>query len=78
MKNAMKVIDVIAFTILLLAGLNYLIAGIFGADLFVMMFGTNISVVGRIVYAVIGLSALLLLVTVIARVIMKNKKSTAN
>ena len=66
----MQVVDVIAFTILLIGGLNYLIAGLFGVDLMVMMFGSNISIVGRIVYAVIGLSALLLLVTVIARTVM--------
>lgn len=78
MKNVMRVIDVIAFTILLLAGLNYLIAGIFGIDLFMMMFGANISIAGRVTYAIIGLSALLLLVTIIARVVMKNKKSTTN
>ncbi|MBO5229538.1 MAG: DUF378 domain-containing protein [Clostridia bacterium] len=71
----MQVVDVIAFTILLIGGLNYLIAGLFGVDLMVMMFGSNISIVGRIVYAIIGLSALLLLVTVIARTVMKNKKS---
>ncbi len=75
MKKVMQVVDVIAFTILLIGGLNYLIAGLFGVDLMVMMFGSNISIVGRIVYAIIGLSALLLLVTVIARTVMKNKKS---
>ncbi len=75
MNKVMQVVDVIAFTILLIGGLNYLIAGLFGVDLMVMMFGSNISIVGRIVYAIIGLSALLLLVTVIARTVMKNKKS---
>ena len=75
MKKVMQVVDVIAFTILLIGGLNYLIAGLFGVDLMVMMFGSNISIIGRIVYAIIGLSALLLLVTVIARTVMKNKKS---
>lgn len=77
MKKAMQIIDVIAFSILLLGGLNYLIAGLFGMDLMVMMFGTSISIVGRVVYALIGLSALLLLITVIARTVMKNKKTTA-
>ena len=75
MKNVMRVVDVIAFSILLLGGLNYLIAGLFGMDLMVLMFGTSISVAGRVVYAVVGLSALLLLITVIARVVAKNKKA---
>ena len=77
MKKVMQVVDVIAFSLLLLGGLNYLIGGLFGMDLMVMMFGTTISVVGRVVYALVGLSALLLLVTVIARTVMKNKKAKA-
>ena len=77
MKNVMKIVDVIAFTILLVGGLNYLIAGLFGMDLMVLMFGTNISIVGRIVYALVGASALLLLITVIARTVMNNKKAKA-
>lgn len=75
MKNVMKIVDVIAFVILLIGGINYLIAGLFGMDLMLLMFGTEISVIGRIVYTVIGLSALLLLITVIARTIMKSKKT---
>ena len=75
MNKVMKVVDVVAFVILLVGGMNYLIAGLFGIDVMELIFGTEISVVGRIAYAVIGLSALLLLVTVIARTIMKNKKN---
>ncbi len=75
MKNVMKIVDVIAFVILLIGGINYLIAGLFGMDLMLLMFGTEISVIGRIIYTIIGLSALLLLVTVIARTVMKNKKT---
>ena len=73
----MKIVDVVAFIILLIGGMNYLIAGLFGWDLMAMMFGTSISVIGRIVYALIGASALLLLITIIARTIMKNKKQNA-
>ena len=75
MKKIMQVVNVIAFSILLLGGLNYLIAGVFGLDLMALMFGTNISIVGRVVYSIIGLSALLLLITVVARTVMKNKQS---
>ncbi len=71
----MQVVDVIAFSLLLIGGLNYLIAGVFGVDLMQLMFGTNISIVGRVVYSVIGLSALLLLITVVARAVMKNKQT---
>ncbi|MBR4419228.1 MAG: DUF378 domain-containing protein [Clostridia bacterium] len=75
MKKVMQVVDVIAFSLLLLGGLNYLMAGIFGLDLMHLMFGANISIVGRVVYSIIGLSALLLLVTIVARAVMKNKQS---
>lgn len=71
----MQVVDVIAFSLLLIGGLNYLIAGVFGVDLMQLMFGTNISIVGRVAYSVIGLSALLLLITVVARAVMKNKQT---
>lgn len=77
MNKVMKIVDVVAFIILLIGGMNYLIAGLFGWDLMAMMFGTSISVMGRIVYSLIGAAALLLLVTVIARTIMKNKKQNA-
>lgn len=75
MKKIMQVVDVIAFSLLLIGGLNYLIAGVFGVDLMQLMFGTNISIVGRVIYSVIGLSALLLLITVVARAVMKNKQT---
>ena len=77
MKKVMQIVDVIAFCILLIGGINYLIAGLFGLDLMVLMFGANISILGRVVYSIIGLSALLLLITVIARTIMKSKKSAS-
>ncbi|MCQ2382031.1 MAG: DUF378 domain-containing protein [Clostridia bacterium] len=75
MNKIMKVVNVVAFVILLIGGMNYLIAGLFGVDLMMLLFGTNISVVGRIAYSIIGLSSLLLLVTVIARTVIKNKKN---
>lgn len=75
MKKVMQIVDVVAFSLLLIGGLNYLIAGIFGMDLMVLMFGAEISMVGRVVYALVGLSALLLLVTVIMRAVKKNKKA---
>ncbi len=75
MKKVMQVVDVIAFSLLLIGGLNYLIAGVFGLDLMHLMFGANISIAGRIVYSIIGLSALLLLITIVARAVIKNKQS---
>ena len=74
MKSIMKCVNVAAFTILLIGGLNYLFAGLFGLDVFASLFGTSISVAGRIVYAIIGLAATLLLLTVIARAVMNDRR----
>ncbi|MCQ2382249.1 MAG: DUF378 domain-containing protein [Clostridia bacterium] len=77
MNKIMKVVDVIAFVILLMGGLNFLIAGLFGVNVMELIFGVEISVIGRIAYTIIGLSALLLLGTVIARTIMHRKNKAA-
>jgi len=77
MNKIMKVVDVIAFVILLMGGLNFLIAGLFGVNVMELIFGVEISVIGRIAYTIIGLSALLLVCTVIARTIMNHKNKAA-
>lgn len=77
MNKVMKIVDVVAFMILLLGGLNFFIYGVFGVDVMELIFGAKLSMVGRIIYAIIGSAALLLLATVIARVIMKTKKVKA-
>lgn len=77
MNKVMQIVDVVAFVILLLGGLNYLIAGLSGIDVMELIFGTNLSVVGRIVYTIIGLAAVLLITTIVARTIMKNKSTKA-
>ena len=77
MNKIMKVVDVIAFVILLMGGLNFLIAGLFGVNVMELIVGVEISVIGRIAYTIIGLSALLLLCTVIARTIMNHKNKAA-
>ncbi|MBO4823542.1 MAG: DUF378 domain-containing protein [Clostridia bacterium] len=77
MNKVMQIVDVVAFVILLLGGLNYLIAGLSGIDVMELIFGTNLSVVGRIIYTIIGLAAVLLITTIVARTIMKNKSTKA-
>ena len=74
MKNFMKWANVAAFTILLIGGLNYLFAGLFGMDVFAGIFGASISPIGRVIYSIIGISALLLLLTVIARTVMNDRR----
>lgn len=77
MNKVMKIVDVVAFVILLIGGLNFFIYGVFGVDVMELIFGVNLSVIGRIIYAIIGSAALLLLATVIARTIMKSKNTKA-
>ena len=77
MNKVMKIVDVVAFVILLMGGLNFFIYGVFGVDVMELIFGAQLSILGRIVYAVIGIAALLLLATVIARTVMKSKNTKA-
>jgi uncharacterized membrane protein YuzA (DUF378 family) len=71
----MKWLNTIAFTILLIGGLNYLFMGLFKFDMFGVLFGDGDGVVGRLFYSLFGLSALILLLTVVARTVMNNKKN---
>ena len=58
----MKAIHVIAFILLIIGGLNWLLVGAFGFDLVAAIFGT-MSVVSRIVYILVGISAIVELLT---------------
>ncbi|MDR1917488.1 MAG: DUF378 domain-containing protein [Christensenellaceae bacterium] len=75
MNKVMKWLNTVAFTILLIGGLNYLFMGLFGFDMFGTMFGDGDGMVGRLFYSLFGISSLILLITVIARTVMNNKKS---
>ena len=54
----MKLLDRIALTILILAGLHLLASGIFDINVIEMIFGTVESTGAKVVYGVIGISAL--------------------
>jgi uncharacterized membrane protein YuzA (DUF378 family) len=53
----MKQLDVIVAILLVVGGLNWGLVGIFNFDLVAAIFG-DMSIISRIVYAVVGLSAL--------------------
>ena len=53
----MKVADLIPATILFAGGVNWGLMGFFGIDLIATIFG-SMSVVSRIIYALVGVSAL--------------------
>lgn len=53
-----KMMDKIALFILLIGGLNWGLVGLFSFDLVAWIFGGSASVISRIVYIVVALSAL--------------------
>jgi uncharacterized membrane protein YuzA (DUF378 family) len=76
MKNNsfMKWIMGIAFTLLVIGGLNWLLVGLFEFDLVAAIFGMN-SIFSRIIYTLVGISAITLLGNVLAKMIMKTSEA---
>ncbi|MDP5275805.1 DUF378 domain-containing protein [Chengkuizengella axinellae] len=54
----MKTLNVIALLLVIIGGLNWLLVGIFEWDLVAEVFGGTDSVLSKIIYIVIGLSAI--------------------
>ena len=55
--KGMKTIDVVVWTLLAIGGLNWGLVGVFNFNLVVAIFG-EMSILSRIVYALVGLSAI--------------------
>lgn len=53
----MKGIHIVAFTLLVIGGLNWLLVGLFGWDIG-QLFGGMAAPVSRIIYVLVGLSAI--------------------
>lgn len=53
----MKTVDIIALILLIVGGLNWFLVGIFDFDLVASIFG-DMTTASRIVYALVGVSAL--------------------
>jgi uncharacterized membrane protein YuzA (DUF378 family) len=58
----MKALHMIAFILLVVGGLNWLLVGIFGWDVG-ELFGGMENIISRIIYVLVGLSAIYLLFT---------------
>ncbi|NBI27670.1 DUF378 domain-containing protein [Chengkuizengella marina] len=54
----MKTCNVIALLLVIIGGLNWLLVGIFEWDLVAELFGGMDSIVSKIVYIIVGLSAI--------------------
>jgi uncharacterized membrane protein YuzA (DUF378 family) len=55
--NKLKALDIIALILIIVGGLNWLLVGAFDFDLVAAIFGA-MSAVARIVYVLVGLSAI--------------------
>lgn len=53
----MKFTTIIAFILVIIGALNWFLVGVFAFDLVAMIFGT-MSIVSRIVYALVGVASL--------------------
>lgn len=59
----MRILNLVAFILLVIGGINWLLVGLFGFDLVAWAFG--ISIISSIIYVIIGLSALWLIFSAI-------------
>lgn len=59
--NKLKALDWIALILVIVGGLNWGLVGLFNFDLVAAIFG-DMSVLSRIVYVLVGLSALYMLI----------------
>lgn len=53
----MKTVDIVALVLLIVGGLNWLLVGLFDFDLVATLFG-DMTLLSRVVYVLVGLSAL--------------------
>ena len=75
--NFLKWVNLVAFGLLLLGGINFLMMGLFHFDLFAAIFGGTGAVVSRVFYSIFGLSALTLLATILWKAFMGKKERAA-
>lgn len=62
----MKTVDTVALVLVIVGGLNWLLIGLFELDLVASVFGAE-SMLSKVVYVLVGLSALWMLWNLVAR-----------
>lgn len=60
--NKLNILDWVALVLVIVGGLNWALVGLFSFDLVAAIFG-NMSVLSRIVYVLVGLSAVYVLIS---------------
>lgn len=61
----MKIANIITFILLVIGGLNWLSLGIFGVDFVSVITGSQTDIISRIIYIIVGISALWLIFSAI-------------
>ena len=61
----MKIVNIIAWILLIIGGLNWFLVGAFSWNLVGAIFGA-VDIIGRIIYILVGLSAIWLLIAPMA------------
>ena len=69
----MKWVNITAFGLLLIGGINFLLMGLFQFDLYAAIFGGRDAVVSRIFYSLFGISAAVLLTTILWKALMSGQ-----
>ncbi|WP_312499177.1 DUF378 domain-containing protein [Enterococcus sp.] len=54
----LKTFDGIALAILIIGGINWLLVGLFEFDLIAMITGSSTSIAAKVIYVIVGISAL--------------------
>lgn len=54
----MKTLNIVALTLLIVGGLNWLLVGLFQYDLVAGIFGGQDSMLSRIIYVIVGICAI--------------------
>lgn len=62
----MRIVNLIAYILTVIGGLNWLCIGIFQFDFVAGVFGTQSAIGSRIIYILVGISALYLIYAVLA------------
>ena len=76
-KKVLKWVNLTAFGLLLLGGINFLLMGLFRFDMYAAIFGGSEAAVSRVFYSIFGIAAITLLGIILWKAIMGVQKKPA-
>ena len=74
-ENIVKWVKFVSFGFLMLGGLNWLFIGLFDADIIGFMLGGQDSVASRVLFSIVGVSAVTLLTIVLVKAFRGEKQA---